>query len=65
MPAGYGEVLTITLPNSKLVVRYTTKGSRAKEGEPPTLTPDIAAPLKLADFLAGSDPALDAAIRSR
>jgi hypothetical protein len=63
MPGGYGEVSTITLPNSKLVVRYTTKGSRAKGSEPNTLTPDIAAPLELADFLAGRDPALDAAIR--
>jgi hypothetical protein len=63
MPGGYGEVSTLTLPNSKLVVRFTTKGSPPKADEATTLTPDIAAPLKLADYLAGRDPALEAAMR--
>ncbi len=65
MPGGYGEVNTVTLPNSKLVIRFTTKGSPPKPGEVTTLSPDIPAPLKLADYLAGGDPALDAAIRAR
>lgn len=65
MPGGYGEVSTVTLPYSKLVVRFTTKGSPPKQGAAPNnLIPDIAAPLKLADYLAGHDPALDAAIRN-
>lgn len=32
---------------------------------PTTLTPDIVAPLKITDILAGTDPVLDAAIRAR
>jgi len=34
-------------------------------GEPTAPAPDIAAPLRFADFLARSDPAQDTAIRSR
>jgi len=47
MPGGYGEVNMVTLPNSKLVVRFTTKGSPPKGGEPVNLIPDILAPLNL------------------
>jgi hypothetical protein len=66
MPGGYGEVAQLTLPNSKLVIRYTTRYFGSKNNaDPTTLTPDIAAPLKIADVLAGTDPALDAAIRAR
>ena len=65
MPGGYGEVAKLTLPNSKLVIRYTTKnfGTVAKGGAK-TLIPDIQAPLRIADFLAGRDPVLEAAIHA-
>jgi hypothetical protein len=61
MPEGYGEVAYIKLPNSKLTVQITTKrwGPENATG-PVTLTPKIAAPLRLADILASRDPALDA-----
>jgi hypothetical protein len=63
MPDGYGEVNSLTLPNSKLVVRFTTKSWGPKAGSGPnTVTPDLSVPWKLADFIAGRDPALDAAI---
>jgi hypothetical protein len=63
MLGGYGEASTVTLPNSKLVVQFTTK--RWDTTGPKTLMPDILAPLTIADFLAGRDPALDAAIGAR
>jgi len=62
-PNSYGEVKLLTLPNSKVVVRYTTKYfALAKSGDPAALEPDLAAPHTLADALAGRDPALEAAI---
>jgi hypothetical protein len=64
MPGGYGEVVRLTLPNSRLVIRYTTKnfGVVAKGGVK-SLEPDIPAPIKISDFLAGRDPGLEEAIR--
>ena len=61
---GYGEVKFLTLPNSKLVVQYTTKFSEPGK-ESGALAPDVEAPRKLADSLAGRDPALEAAIAAR
>lgn len=59
----YGEVMSFTLPNSKLVVQYSTKYFRgAKEGQPDELIPDIPAPPTFADAMTGKDSALDAAI---
>jgi C-terminal processing protease CtpA/Prc len=70
MPGGYGEVARLTLPNSRLVIRYTTKnfGVVAKGGTMgggKALEPDIAAPLKIGDFLAGRDPGLEGAIHAQ
>jgi hypothetical protein len=61
-PDGYGEVSSITLPNSKLVVRFSTKRWGPKDGAHITLNPDLPVPFKLAEFIAGHDPALDAVI---
>ncbi len=59
----YGEVMSFTLPNSKLVVQYSTKYFHlAKEGQPDLLIPDIPAPPTFADALTGRDAALEAAI---
>jgi hypothetical protein len=64
MPDGYGEVKRLTLPNSKLVIRYSSKRWGPKGDDvPTTLRPDIAAPLKLADLIAGRDPVLDAVLK--
>jgi hypothetical protein len=63
-PNSYGEVREFKLPNSGLVVQYSTNFQRfMKDSDPPSLEPDILAIRSLDDFLAGRDPALDAAIR--
>jgi len=61
---GYGEVKLLTLPNSKLVVQYTTKFFGAGK-EFDALSPDLKAPRKLEDALAGRDTALEAALRAK
>ncbi len=59
----YGEVMSFALPNSKLVVQYSTKYFRgAKDGQPDELIPDIPAPPTFADAMTGKDSALEAAI---
>jgi hypothetical protein len=63
MPGGYGEVARLTLPNSKLVIRYTTKNYGA--GSAKTLTPDVDAPFTLGEFAGGRDPGLTAAIHAQ
>jgi len=63
-PGGYGEVKELKLPNSKLVVRYTTKNFGMQRG-PSMLEPDIAAPRTLADVIEGRDRALEAAIAGK
>jgi hypothetical protein len=64
-PNTYGEVKTITLPNSKLKVVYTTKWIRSTDGSDDILTPDILAPRKLSDALSGRDAALEASLAAR
>jgi hypothetical protein len=65
-PDGYGEVNRLVLPNSKLAVRFTTKRWGPKTSAvPANLEPDVRVPFKLADFIAGHDPTLDAAIAAR
>jgi hypothetical protein len=66
MPGGYGEVATLTLPNSKLVIRYTTKNfSTVDKTGRKALTPDVSVPLTLSDWVAGRDPVLDTAIQAQ
>jgi C-terminal processing protease CtpA/Prc len=60
LPSGYGEVKTLTLPYSKVIVRYTTKNFGRPHGD--VLRPDISAPRTLADALHGRDPVLEAAL---
>jgi hypothetical protein len=61
----YGEVRQLKLPNSDLRIQYSTEFFRMqKDSDADALYPDIPAPLALADFLAGHDPALDAALRA-
>ena len=53
----------MTLPNSKLVVRYTSKwfGSH-EDSEPQALAPDLRIGYTLDDELAGRDPVFAAVI---
>jgi hypothetical protein len=63
-PNSYAEVKNFKLPNSGLVVRYSTKFERLiKDSDPASLAPDILVTHSLDDFLAGRDPVLGAAIR--
>jgi hypothetical protein len=62
-PNHYGEIQTLTLPNSGLQVIYSTKYHRYIEDDTaPALMPDLLIPLNAADFLAGRDPVLEAVI---
>lgn len=60
-PNAYGEVKKLQLPNSKLVVNYSTKFFRTEEGDRPSMEPDIRVDLSSAEFFANKDPVLDAA----
>ena len=63
-PNSYGEVRQLTLPHSQLVIQYSTKFFRMdRKGDPPVLEPHVTVQRSLADFLAGRDPALEAALR--
>jgi len=63
-PNGYGEVKTITLPNSALTVQYCTKFFlMVKDADPSALEPDIRVGRTLEDALAGRDPVLETAMR--
>jgi C-terminal processing protease CtpA/Prc len=65
-PGFYGFPGFVTLPNSQLVIRFTTKYTPAPAGmDRPVLIPDIPASMSTADLFAGRDPALDAAIAAR
>ena len=62
----YGEVATMTLPNSKLLIGYSTKYFRfTKDGDPDELRPDIPAQQTFEDTLQGRDRALEAVIAAK
>jgi hypothetical protein len=62
-PSSYGELGMLTLPNSKLVVQYTTKYfGKADDAKSSAPEPDLPVPFTLADALAGRDPVLAAVI---
>jgi hypothetical protein len=62
-PNAYGEVRTMTLPHSKLLVQYSTKYFKTVEGDPPTLPPDISVDRSSWDYINGRDPVLERALR--
>jgi hypothetical protein len=65
-PNSYGEIRSLTLPNSMLHVWFSTKFFRLAPGtDAEEIDPDISAPESLADDLAGRDRALEAAIAGR
>lgn len=65
-PAFYGWPDFFTLPNSKVIIRFTRHYDPVAKGvDGPALFPDIHAPMSSADLFAGRDPALDAAIQAR
>jgi hypothetical protein len=59
----YGEVRELTLPNSQVIVQYSTKFFHiAGNDDSQTYAPDVLVTRSLADALAGRDPVLDAAL---
>jgi len=62
-PNGYGNSPSMRLPNSQMEVRYCTRLYRLiKNADPSSLFPDVPVAASLQEFLAGRDPALDAAL---
>lgn len=59
-PNCYGEVQYLTLPNSKLRIRYSTQYYRLVEDDGQlSLLPDLPCPVTFADHQAGRDPCLE------
>jgi hypothetical protein len=65
-PSSYGDEKLVTLPNSKLVVQYTTKwlGVKTKD-EPDGIKPDVTVLRTFDDIVAGRDAVLEAAIAAK
>jgi len=61
-PTGYGDAYRSLLPNSGISVRTSIKYWQSGQDMRPYIPIDIAAPLTFADYVAGRDPALEAAL---
>ncbi len=66
-PNTLGEIASFTLPNSGMVIYYSTKYflEDLALGKAPSLEPDVAIEPTIADYLTGRDPVLDYARRVR
>ncbi|MGH9767564.1 MAG: S41 family peptidase [Blastocatellia bacterium] len=64
-PNAYGEVRTMNLPHSKLLVQYSTKYFKTIDGDPPSLTPDVPVERSSWDYASGRDPVLERAMSYR
>jgi len=63
-PNHFGEIRRFKLPNSGLLIQYSTRRWRMMWGDDPlALEPDIRINRTIDDVLAGRDPALEAALR--
>ncbi|PKN24356.1 MAG: hypothetical protein CVU65_12030 [Deltaproteobacteria bacterium HGW-Deltaproteobacteria-22] len=64
-PSHHGEVKTFPLPQTGWSVRYSTKyfTTDLVQGDPDAIVPDLPVALTGADWVAGRDPVLDAALR--
>jgi len=61
-PDHYGEVRFFTLPNTMIVITYSTKYFSTYGSDAPSLSPDIEAGLSFEDLMTCRDPALEAAL---
>lgn len=61
-PNAYGEVRTMTLPHSKLLVQYSTKFFKTMNDDPPSLAPDVLVERSSWDYVSGRDPVLERAM---
>jgi hypothetical protein len=57
-PNGYGEILNIMLPNSRLICWYSTKYFNLVPGDPAALFPDVTIETGATDYLNHEDPLL-------
>ncbi len=60
-PNHFGEVKRFVLPESRLVVSHPTIYFSLLEEDPPTIKPDLLAPIGFKQYMKGVDPALEAA----
>ena len=58
-PNHFGEIKNFTLPNSGLVVQYSTKQFRQSEKDEPSMMPDETIEPSSAEFFAGRDVVLE------
>ncbi len=61
-PNHFGEIQSFTLPNSKLVVSHSTKWFQRFDEDLDAVYPDVPVEVESADFFAGNDPVLKAAL---
>jgi hypothetical protein len=61
-PNHYGELKFLTLPNTKMVVSYSTKYFTHAEKDTPSLMPDISVKMTFQDYRTGRDPFLEAVL---
>lgn len=61
-PNRFGQVSSFSLPNSELLVRYSTKKFVKVPGDPPELTPDLPASPTWEGYMAGEDEAMAAVL---
>jgi hypothetical protein len=62
-PNSYGEVKSFDLPNSRMRIQYSTKLFVRAGEDLPAIPPDLLVRTPAADFFAGKDPVLEAALR--
>ena len=64
-PNHFGEVDRFVLPESRLVVSYSTKYFKLLDEDIPSIIPDIPAPLTYSQYMSGTDPALEVILNHR
>ena len=57
-PDHFGEVKRFVLPESKLIVSYSTTYFSLLKGDPPSIKPDLPAPMDYDQYIHGIDPAM-------
>ncbi len=58
-PNHYGQVSSFRLPNSRLLIQYSTRFFTTVTGDPPSLFPDINVQIASTDYFNGRDPFLE------
>ncbi|HEX4947987.1 MAG TPA: peptidase S41, partial [Blastocatellia bacterium] len=57
-PNSYGNILSLTLPNSGLACSYSIKYFSLAPGDPAAVFPDVTIPMTAMDFINRNDPVL-------